>query len=112
MRNGFSKEKISHLFKIFDNMNHINIKRFALALGVTGALLYLGCALLMFILGHDNSVTFFNILFHGLDVSSLVRKETLPLEEVLGLGLTFILSWLSGACIAFVYNFLLKRNQN
>lgn len=85
-------------------MNHINIKKFGLAFGITGALLYFGCAIVMLILGHDSTVKFFNTLLHGLDVSSIIRMDVAPIEVLLGLVQTFILSWLIGACIAAVYN--------
>ena len=85
-------------------MNHINIRKLGLAFGITGALLYFGCAAVMLILGHDSTVKFFNSLLHGLDVASIIRMG-IPLAEVLtGLVQTFIISWLIGACIAGIYN--------
>jgi len=85
-------------------MNHIIIKRFGLAFGLTGALLYFGCALVMLILGTDSIVKFFNTLLHGVDVSTIIRLEISPVEALLGLVQTFILCWLIGACIAAIYN--------
>jgi len=85
-------------------MNHINIRKFGLAFGTTGALLYFGCALVMLILGRDGTVNFFNTLLHGLDVSSIIRMKTSSAEVALGLVQTFILCWLIGACIAGIYN--------
>ncbi|WP_018343964.1 DUF5676 family membrane protein [Cytophaga aurantiaca] len=85
-------------------MNHINIRKFGLAFGLTGALLYLGCALVMLILGHNSSVKFFNTLLHGIDVSSIIRMNISAIEVILGLVQTFILCWLIGACIAGIYN--------
>ena len=92
-------------------MNHINIKKFGLAFGVTGALLYFGCALVMFVLGHDSTVKFFSTLLHGLDVSSIIRMDISPVEELFGLVQTFILSWLIGACIAAIYNVSSNKNH-
>ncbi len=89
-------------------MDHINIRKFGLAFGITGVLLYLGCALVMLILGHDSTVKFFNTLLHGLDVSSIIRMNIAPVEVLLGLVQTFILSWLIGSCIAGIYNASLK----
>lgn len=90
-------------------MNHINIRKFGLAFGITGALLYFGCAVVMLTLGHDSMVKFFNTLLHGLDVSSIIRMNISLVEELLGLVQTFILSWLIGACIAAIYNVLLNK---
>lgn len=90
-------------------MNHINVKKLGLAFGLTGALLYLGCMVLMLTVGHNGTVNFFNSLLHGLDVSSIVRMD-IPLWEA-GIGIieTFILGWLVGACIAGFYNMTLKK---
>lgn len=89
-------------------MDHINIRKFGLAFGITGALLYFGCAVVMFLLGHESTVKFFNTLLHGIDVSSIIRMDIALVEVLLGLVQTFILSWLIGACIAGVYNATIK----
>jgi hypothetical protein len=91
-------------------MNNINIKRFGLAFGVTGAILYIGCIILMLVLGHDGTVSFFNSLLHGFDTSSIVRMDIPIWEALIGIIETFILSWFVGACIASVYNFSMKKN--
>lgn len=90
-------------------MNRINVKKFGLACGLTGALLYLGCMLLMITVGHDGTITFFNSLLHGLDVTSIVRMNVPLWEAVLGIIETFILAWLIGACIAAFYNATMKK---
>lgn len=89
-------------------MNHISIRKFGLAFGITGALLYFGCALVRLILGHDSTVKFFNTLLHGVDVSTIIRMNISPVEALFGIVLTFILGWLIGACIAGIYNATLK----
>ncbi|MCJ8163381.1 DUF5676 family membrane protein [Pontibacter sp. E15-1] len=85
-------------------MNHIDVKKLGLAFGATGAILYLGCILLMATVGHTGTVKFFNSLLHGLDVSSVIRMDVPVWEAALGIAQTFILGWLIGACIAAVYN--------
>ena len=92
-------------------MNHINIKKLGLAFGLTGALLYFGCALVMFALGHDATVKFFNTLLHGLDVASIIRTDISPVEEFIGIVHTFILGWLVGAGIAAIYNLSFKNSK-
>lgn len=82
----------------------INVKKFGLATGTTGALLYLGCALVMATVGHDGTIKFFNSLLHGLDVSTIVRMHVPLWEAGIGIVETFILGWLIGACIAGFYN--------
>ncbi len=90
-------------------MNHINVKKFGLAFGLTGALLYIGCIILMYSLGHAGTVKFFNSILHGLDVSSIVRMDVPIWKALIGLIETFILGWLIGACIAAFYNASLKK---
>ena len=85
-------------------MPRINIKQMGLAFGVTGALFYIGCVLLMVTVGHTGTVKFFNQLLHGLDVTSIIRMDVPLWEAGLGVIETFILSWFIGACIAAVYN--------
>ena len=90
-------------------MNRIDVKKFGLSFGLTGALLYFGCILVMATVGRDGTVAFFNSLLHGLDVSSILRIE-IPLWEA-GIGIieTFIFGWLVGASIAAFYNASLKE---
>jgi len=92
-------------------MNHINIRKLGLAFGITGALLYFGCAIVMLTMGHDSTVKFFNTLLHGLDVSSIIRMNISLVEELLGLVQTFIISWLTGACIASIYNVSFNKKR-
>lgn len=85
-------------------METMNVKRAGLAFGFTGALLYVGCALLMMIAGSAGTVTLFNSLLHGLDVSGIVRMEVPLGESLMGLFCTFLLGWLVGSSIAWIYN--------
>ncbi|MFZ6009763.1 MAG: DUF5676 family membrane protein [Bacteroidota bacterium] len=90
-------------------MTQIHIRRFGFACGATTVLLYLGCMLVMATVGRNGTVLFLNSLLHGLDVSSIVRMN-MPITEVLmGIVQTFILGWLTGACIAAFYNIFDKK---
>ena len=91
-------------------MNYtINVKKFGLAVGLTVALLYLGCMVVMATTGHASSIQFFNSLLHGIDVSSILRMNVPLWEAGIGLVETFILGWLVGACIAGFYNMSIKK---
>ena len=90
-------------------MKTIDIKRFGFAFGLTAAILYLGCVILMATVGHDGSVKFFNSLLHGLDTSSIIRMQVPWWEALIGLVETFIIGWLVGACIACFYNITSKK---
>ncbi|HEY9114554.1 MAG TPA: DUF5676 family membrane protein [Bacteroidales bacterium] len=91
-------------------MNTINIKRFGLAFGITGAILYFGCIILMATVGREGSILFFNNLLHGLDISSVIRMNVPLWEAFLGIIEIFILGWLVGICIAAIYNLSIKKS--
>lgn len=90
-------------------MYRLNVKKFGFALGLTGALLYLGCILVMATVGREGTVIFFNSLLHGLDTSSIIRMDVPLLEAFFGIVQTFILGWLIGACVAAFYNAQVKN---
>lgn len=92
-------------------MNTINIRKFGLACGLTGVLLYLGCIIVMLTVGRAGTITFFNSLIHGLDVSSIVRMDVPLWEALIGIIETFILAWLIGACLAAFYNMTMKNES-
>ena len=69
----------------------LNVKKLGFATGLTVALLYLGCILVMLAVGQDGTVKFFNSLLHGLDVSSVIRMHVPLWEAGLGIVQTFIL---------------------
>lgn len=86
-------------------MECIDVRRFGLACGVTSALLYLGCMLVMSIVGQEGTILFFNSLMHGLDITSIIRMDMPFWEMIIGIIEMFILAWLVGATIASIYNF-------
>ena len=87
------------------------MKRFGLAVGSAGALLYAGCVLVMLCLPEPTVVAFFNSLLHGLDVGPIVRTDMPWGEALMGLVQTFILAWITGAVVAVVYNISLPRRS-
>ena len=90
-------------------MQRINIKKLGFATGSTAALLYLGCAIVMMIAGHDGSVKLANSLMHGIDLSTIIRMDMPFSEGLIGLVETFIIGWLIGASIAAIYNVSLNK---
>lgn len=85
-------------------MNRINIKKFGFAFGLTGAIIYLGCMVVMWTAGHEGTINFFNSLLHGLDTTSIIRMDVPIWEALIGIVQTFIVGWLTGALIAAFYN--------
>lgn len=90
-------------------MERFNVKKLGFAFGLTGALIYLGCMIVMATAGQQGTITFFNSLLHGLDITNVIRMDVPLLEAFLGIIQTFILGWLIGACIAAFYNAQLKK---
>ena len=85
-------------------MDTLKIKRMGLAFGLTGALLYIGCVLVMATVGQEETVRFFNSLLHGLDTSEIIRMDVSTVEVLFGVIQTFVIAWFIGACIAAFYN--------
>ncbi|MFT5824238.1 MAG: hypothetical protein ACI8ZM_005504 [Crocinitomix sp.] len=85
-------------------MNNISYKRLGVAFGLTGAIFYLGCMILMVAVGKSGTVAFFNSVLHGLDIEPIIKMNVHFLHAAIGLVLTFILGWISGASVAGFYN--------
>lgn len=90
-------------------MNHIDIKRFGLAVGTTLAFLYLGCMFVMATTGTDTTILFFNSLLHGIDVTTIIRNDMPLWEALMGIVEIFVLGWLTGATVAAIYNVSLGK---
>lgn len=90
-------------------MYRLNVKKLGFAFGLTGALIYLGCMVVMATAGQEGSILFFNSLLHGLDTTNIIRMDVPLLEALFGIVQTFILGWLIGACIGGFYNAQIKR---
>lgn len=94
----------SRLAREITNMNSLSVKRTALALGASLALLYLGCVFVMLSVPKDVVVKFFNSIMHGVNVEPIMRWDMPWWEAVIGVTETFILGWLLGAVFAVFYN--------
>ncbi|KJJ39389.1 DUF5676 family membrane protein [Aequorivita vladivostokensis] len=89
-------------------MYRLNVKKLGFAFGLTGAIIYLGCMIVMTTAGQEETISFFNSLLHGLDTTSIIRMDVPLLEAFFGIIQTFILGWLIGACIGAFYNAQIK----
>jgi uncharacterized protein DUF5676 len=90
-------------------MQRLHVKKFGFALGLTGALLYLGCMIVVITAGQEGTIKFFNSLLHGLDTTNIIRMDVSLLEAFFGVIQTFIIGWLVGASIAALYNAQIKK---
>ena len=82
----------------------MNPKRLGLAFAVAAGVFYLGCVFIMVFAGPPVLVIFFNGLFHGADLTPILKGSGSAWITVTGFVNTFILSWLFGALVAVVYN--------
>ena len=90
-------------------METLNLRKLGLAMGLTGALLYIGCMLIMLVAGREGTIFIFNSFMHGLDTETIIRMDIPLIDSVLGLVATFVLGWMSGALIAFFYNISIPK---
>lgn len=81
-----------------------------IAVGLTSAIFYLGCIVIMLSLGREGTVRFFNSILHGLETEPIIRMQIPLWEALLGIFEIFILGWFAGALIATLYNLLKRRN--
>lgn len=93
-------------------MDAINVKKLGLAVGLTFAILHLGCVLVVLFAPRETTVAFFNSLLHGLDVAPVLRMEMSAGEMVYGFIQIFIIGWLIGGSIASIYNFHFVKFDN
>ena len=85
-------------------MNQINTKKFALASGFTGAIIYLTCFIIMSILPKETLVKLANLIFHGIDFSEDIRMNIPITETLLGVVASFVLWGIVGYLLGFIYN--------
>ncbi|WP_286765244.1 MULTISPECIES: DUF5676 family membrane protein [Rhodopirellula] len=92
-------------------MQKLSPMRFGLGLGTSWSLFYLLCILTMNLLPQQTTVWLFNVFFHGLDASSIMRWDIPLWESAASLVLSFLAGWLCGFTLAIVYNFGLKSES-
>ena len=85
-------------------MEKLNKKKFFIASGATSVLVYLGCFLIMTILGKDSLVKLSNLLFHGMDFNNIIRMNISIGETFLGAVVSYVFWGIVGYVLAFIYN--------
>ena len=85
-------------------MEQLNQKKFALASGFASVVTYLGCFLLMAVLGKEGLVKLSNLLFHGMDFSNIIRMNVPISETIIGTGASLAFWAGVGYLVAFGYN--------
>lgn len=86
----------------------IDAKKLGLASSISFTILYVGCILLMLIVGKGGTTWLFNSLLHGLDVSTISRMNVPIMDTCIGLVFTFLLAYGMGYLMGTIYNRLSK----
>ena len=85
-------------------MEKLNQRKYAIASGTTSVIIYLGCYLVMLLLGGNGIVKLSNYLFHGMDFSNIIRMNIPIGETLLGAFISFLFWGLIGYLVATIYN--------
>lgn len=87
-------------------MNKMNPCAVGGALAITAAIVYLACALAVY-LWPGGTLEFFNAWFHGLDLNALKTTKPFTFGTLLyGLGSAAVTAFLAGAVFAVSYNLI------
>jgi hypothetical protein len=92
------------LHKQKKKMEKLNQKKTAIASGTASLVVYLGCFLVMTIMGKDAIVKLSNLLFHGMDFSNIIRMNIPIGETFLGAIISFVFWGIIGYFFAFIFN--------
>ena len=88
-------------------MEKLNPHVLALSLGITAAVLYLICLVLVAVTPMPLVVTFVNSLQHSIDVSGLITASKISISGILtGIFGWFIISAITGYIFAYVFNMI------
>lgn len=90
-------------------MEKLNPNVVALSLGVTSAILYILCLILIAITPVPAVVSLVNSLQHSIDFSSIATKNITFLGSIIGIIAWFIIAAVNGYIFAFVYNQIIKK---
>ena len=89
-------------------MNKLEPIKTAISAGITSVVIYLGCYLIMLILGKESLVKLSNYLFHGVDFSTIINTNIPIHETLIGLVISFIFWGLTGLIYSITYNTITK----
>jgi hypothetical protein len=93
------------------SMNRIDVWKFALALGVTLALLNAVCAVALMV-APELTIAFFKTWMHGVDFAKLIPAESRAItltQLVVGTITVGVVGFVAGGVLAFFYDVLAGR---
>ncbi len=83
-------------------MNKLSEKGIATATAILTGIWYILCFLIVIIFG-NSSLKFFNLFFHGIELTSLATTINI-INALIGLVVSVILAYVCGYVFAFIYN--------
>ncbi len=83
-------------------MNKLSKRGIAIASAALTGIWYIICFAIVAIFG-NTSVKFFNLFFHGIDITSLATTVNI-INGIIGLVVSVIFAYLCGYVFAFIYN--------
>ena len=86
----------------------LDIKAFSLASGLLFSLLSLLCAIFVW-LAPQTTLKFFSNWFHGVDLTQIFKPTFTFGEFLVGLLSVFVVAYVGGAILAWLYNVLEKK---
>lgn len=89
-------------------MNKSKPIKSAISSGITSVIIYLGCYLIMLLLGKESLVKLSNYLFHGVDFSTIIRINIPVGETLLGLVISFFFWGIIGFTYTLIFNKITK----
>ena len=85
-------------------MSKVKTKKFAIASGLTGVIVYISCFLLMSFLPKEILIKLANLIFHGVDFSNDLRMNISITETLIGVLVSFFLWGIIGMILSSIYN--------
>ena len=81
--------------------------KFALAAGLSSVIAYIGCVVLMAIVGEEGVIRISNLLFHGMEFTGNIRMDIPLTDNILGVVMSFVFWGFMGFVISSIYNKLI-----
>jgi len=85
----------------------LDTKAISLSAMAVGGILYIACALAVLI-APAGTLSFFNYLFHGIDLTSIAKTSITIAQFVIGLIITLVGSYIIGWLFTAIYNKIAK----
>mgnify|MGYP001603824989 FL=1 len=90
-------------------MDKLNNKIVGFALATTSAILYLICAVFIWLFP-KGTMNYANYMLHNIDLGSIASKTMTLGNTIIGLILIFVSGYLVGILFASLYNYFNKKN--